>query len=58
MEDSYYEEDTIMADFGKNVIDQYLGWCNKYGEPEVESGWPSFIKNLIDNFIEESQEVN
>lgn len=57
MDEGYYENDDIMAQLGRDIIDQYLGWCGKYGEPMVESGWPSFVKNMIDTFINESEEV-
>ena len=45
--ESYYEEDSIMAKLGRDIFDQYIHWCRKYGEPKNLTGWPSFVKRRI-----------
>ena len=47
--DSYYEEDTIMAQLGRAVFDQYVGWVKKYGEPEG-SGFEGAVIGTIKDF--------
>jgi len=50
--ESYYESDEIMAELGRQIIDQYVFWCRKYDEPVQLSGWGSSAKTRILAFIE------
>ena len=52
----HYEDDEIMADFGRSIIDQYIGWCDKYGEPTGLKGWASYAKNTIGNMLDDYED--
>jgi hypothetical protein len=49
--EDYYQEDTIMAQLGRAVFDQYLAWCNKYGESRDEKGFSGAIQATIESYV-------
>lgn len=58
--ESYYESDDIMAQLGRQLIDQYVGWCRKYGDP-MQGGSTAYasaviarIQNYLVMMVEES----
>ena len=56
MNEAYYEDDTIMAKLGRSIIDQYIGWCQRYGEPKDLKGWASYVKGLIEGYMPDEEE--
>jgi len=55
VEPAIYENDEVMAELGRQVIDQYIGWSRKYGEPKNLAGWASFIQLKILGYMEDSE---
>ena len=51
--ESLYENDEVMAELGRQLIDQYVGWCRKYGEPVDLRGWASYVQGRLLSFMDE-----
>jgi len=57
--ESNYEEDIIMAQLGRAVFDQYIGWVKKYSEPDGR-GFEGAVIGTIQGFCfreEESEDA-
>ena len=52
----HYNDDEIMADFGRSIIDQYIGWYDKYGEPTNLRGWAKWVKVEIKTMLEDYED--
>lgn len=51
------DNDEALAKLGQDLLDQYLGWCRRYGEPENLSGWASFAQSHIQGCLVEERLV-
>jgi len=56
--EAYYENDEIMAELGRKLLDMYVDQVKKYGSAGNEPGWPSTVRALIyDYLVEEDTNV-
>jgi len=53
--DEIEEDVETMAMIGRNLINQYIGWCRRYGRPDGLRGWASFCQCEIEFFINECE---
>ena len=56
MDCPYYENDEVMAAFGRAVIDQYIGFRQKGEKFEGFTGPVSYIIAHIEQYVDEGEE--
>lgn len=49
--DEYYDSDDIMAQMGRELFDQYIGFKNRFGINHDLTGWASYAKNTIEQYV-------
>jgi hypothetical protein len=55
VDESLYNNDEVMAGLGRQLIDQYVGWCRKFGEPENLRGWASYVQQRLLSYMENEE---